>query len=88
MASKQWPKVLSRHHKHKHCGPCFICKKEQPRYTLTIRHSIITDVHCIVYKNDECDREGGSEGEREGGRGREGERERGRERELQNIPTH
>ena len=38
--SKQWPKVMSSHHRSKPCGPCDLCHKTQPRYdhfcTLTI----------------------------------------------------
>ena len=30
--SKQWPKVMSNHHRSKPCGPCALCRKTQPRY--------------------------------------------------------
>ncbi|SMN12415.1 hypothetical protein SPBRAN_865 [uncultured Candidatus Thioglobus sp.] len=31
-SSKEWPKVMSSHHRDRECGPCFLCKKKQPRY--------------------------------------------------------
>ena len=31
-SSKEWPKVMSIHHRDRECGPCFLCKKKQPRY--------------------------------------------------------
>ena len=58
--SKQWPKVMSSHHRSKPCGPCALCHKTQPRYnhfcTLTIGeqrflrqhlHSDISSTSCI-----------------------------------------
>ena len=30
---KEWPKATSRHHPSQVCVPCFICGKQQPRYT-------------------------------------------------------
>ena len=31
-SDEKWPKVMSSHHRNRHCGPCFLCQKEQPRY--------------------------------------------------------
>ena len=29
-SDEKWPKVMSSHHRNKHCDPCFLCQKEQP----------------------------------------------------------
>lgn len=47
--TKQWPKVMSSHHRGNPCGPCVLCKKNQPRYdhfcTLTTTEQAFVKQH-------------------------------------------
>ena len=58
-SSKVWPKVMSSVHQNRPCGPCFLCKKEQPRYDhfseLTVGERRFLEQHFgSAIPNDSC----------------------------------